>query len=241
MDARRALSKKSSQARIHVLPALRARRPAQVQSRGCGPSMQAPAERALERESKRLLASLSRPALSEAEKRHPWISVLEENIGAIVRAAERMRGRGVPFADLVQEGALALFSAIETVDSSGDVAFGDYAARLVSDRLADFVGEIRVTGTSSSGLLENALAPDSDALLVEAQRVEQAHALLGLLERDAQSVLKLRFGIDTTEPTTLEATAKSLGMNRSRVSHLESRALRTLRRAAHRLRWTFPR
>jgi RNA polymerase sigma factor (sigma-70 family) len=167
--------------------------------------------------------------------------LLEANAATIVQAARRLRGKGVPFSDLVQEGALALFTAMEQADISGEFEFGERVARIVEERLADLVGAARDGVATSGGLLERAMAPDPQALRLEAERIEKAHTLLSLLGHDEERVLRLRFGIDSNEQPTLEATAQSLGMKRGRVSALESKALLLLRRAVHRMRWTFPR
>jgi len=188
-----------------------------------------------------LRSNEERLAASDAEKRLLWARLLEANAGTIVETAWGLRGKGVPFSDLVQEGALALFTAIERAELPDAMELDAYAALVVQQRLTDLVGAARDTATTSGGLLEHALAPDPQAVRLEAERIEKAHALLALLGRDEERVLRLRFGIDADELPTLEATAKSLGMKRGRVSALESKALLLLRRAVHRLRWTFPR
>ncbi len=55
-----------------------------------------------------------------------------------------------------------------------------------------------------------------------------AHALSGLSERERQ-VLVLRYGLDNTEPKTLEEIGRTLGLTRERVRQIE---LDTLRRLA---------
>jgi RNA polymerase sigma factor (sigma-70 family) len=146
----------------------------------------------------------------------------------------------VPFSDLVQEGSLALIGAANEAELSADRDWRAFAAAAVRERLREVVAANDDAITKSSGLLENAVAPDPQVERLEAEKIEKAHALLATLEKDEEKVLKLRFGIDA-EPSTLEAVAQDLGMKRGRVSGLESRALAALRRAVHRLRWTFPR
>jgi RNA polymerase primary sigma factor len=60
---------------------------------------------------------------------------------------------------------------------------------------------------------------------------ELAHALATLNPR-MRRVLALRFGLDGTQPQTLEEVGVGLGITRERVRQLESRALRELRVAA---------
>jgi RNA polymerase sigma factor (sigma-70 family) len=180
-------------------------------------------------------------AQSDPEKRVLWTRLLEANVETIVQTARRFRGMGVPLSDLLQEGALALLTAIERVDFPDSMQIDRYAALVVEQRLTELVGSARDTAATSGGLLEHVTAPDPHDLRLEAEKIDKAHALLALLGRDEERVVRLRFGIDADEQPTLEAAARSLGMKRGRVSALENKALMLLRRAVHRLRWTFPR
>jgi RNA polymerase sigma factor (sigma-70 family) len=181
------------------------------------------------------------PSTRNPEKKRTLARFVEANMSLVVEAARLLRGRGVPFSDLVQEGSLALIGAFGQVGSSSDLEFKKIAIFAIRERLRDVVEANEESETKSRGLLENVRAPDPAALGLEAERIETTHALLAMLAEDQERVLKLRFGIETSQPSTLEAVAHSLGMQRGRVSGLESRALTTLRRAVHRLRWTFPR
>lgn len=181
------------------------------------------------------------PSTRNPEIKQTLARFVEANMSLVVEAARLLRGKGVPFSDLVQEGSLALIGAFGQVGSSSDPEFRKVATFAIRKRLRDVVEANDESDTKSSGLLENIRAPDPAALRLEAERIEKTHALLAMLAEDQERVLKLRFGIETSQPSTLEAVAQSLGIQRGRVSGMESRALMTLRRAVHRLRWTFPR
>lgn len=181
------------------------------------------------------------PSTRNPEKKRLLARFVEANMGLVVEAARLLRGRGVPFSDLVQEGSLALIGAFGQVGSASDPEFAKIASFAIRQRLRDVVEANDELETRSSGLLENVRAPDPATLGIEAEKIEKTHELLAMLAEDQERVLKLRFGIETNQPSTLEAVARALGIQRGRVSGLESRALTTLRRAVHRLRWTFPR
>jgi RNA polymerase sigma factor (sigma-70 family) len=181
------------------------------------------------------------PGAADPEKKRTLARFVEANMSLVMEAARLLRGKGVPFSDLVQEGSLALIGAFGQVGSSNDPELRRVASFAIRKRLRDVVEANDDSETKSSGLLENVRAPDPAILGVEAEKIEKTHELLAMLAEDQERVLKLRFGIDAGEPSTLEAVARSLGIQRGRVSGLESRALTALRRAVHRLRWTFPR
>jgi RNA polymerase primary sigma factor len=78
------------------------------------------------------------------------------------------------------------------------------------------------------------LVPDA-----EPEPAEQVAAALGagrlrdavaLLPPQAQRVLELRYGLAGSDPISVEATARTLGVNRSRVRRIEADAISTLRR-----------
>jgi RNA polymerase primary sigma factor len=71
------------------------------------------------------------------------------------------------------------------------------------------------------------MAPEHEAA-VSIRSVEVRRAVT-LLNPRLQKVLTLRFGLDGTEPLTLEQAGVQLGITRERVRQLETRALKELR------------
>jgi RNA polymerase primary sigma factor len=86
--------------------------------------------------------------------------------------------------------------------------------------------------STMSDLIEDpmALAPETEAA-TSMRSVELRRAIL-LLNPRLQKVLALRFGLDGTDPLTLEQTGVRLGITRERVRQLETRALKELRAQA---------
>jgi RNA polymerase primary sigma factor len=68
---------------------------------------------------------------------------------------------------------------------------------------------------------------DQVATALSAGRLREA---VGLLPTDARRVIDLRYGLDGNDPMSVEATARALGLNRSRVRRVEARAMEILRR-----------
>jgi RNA polymerase primary sigma factor len=68
---------------------------------------------------------------------------------------------------------------------------------------------------------------DQVAAALSAGRLREA---VGLLPADARRVIDLRYGLDGNDPMSVEATARALGLNRSRVRRIEARAMEILRR-----------
>jgi RNA polymerase primary sigma factor len=97
-----------------------------------------------------LRRAMSRPLLSAAEEIHLAIAIeqgdraakermIERNLRLVVSMARTYRGRGVPMADLVQEGTIGLMRAVERFDHRHGVKFSTYAAWWIRRSLLDAV------------------------------------------------------------------------------------------------------
>lgn len=186
------------------------------------------------------IRALSEPGTTEADKRALRALIVEANLDLVVNAARRFRGKGIPFADLVQEGALALVTAAHELAMSRESRFKPLADGAILRRFSELF-ESQNAQAKSSGLLVDAPEPDVHEHRVEAERILQLDALLGMLGEDEQRVLRLRFGFDPVQPRTLDAIAHMLGVQRWRVRSIESSAMSSLRKAIHRLRMSYPR
>jgi RNA polymerase primary sigma factor len=97
-----------------------------------------------------LRRAMSRPLLSAAEEVRLAIQIeqgnqaakqrmIESNLRLVVSLARTYRGRGVPMADLVQEGTIGLIRAVERFDHRHGVKFSTYAAWWIRRSLRDGV------------------------------------------------------------------------------------------------------
>ncbi|HMD56739.1 MAG TPA: RNA polymerase sigma factor RpoD/SigA [Solirubrobacteraceae bacterium] len=69
--------------------------------------------------------------------------MVECNMGLVYTVASPYRGRGVPFADLVQEGAVGLIRAVEGFDHTRGIKFSTYAVWWIRRSLLDAIGAAR--------------------------------------------------------------------------------------------------
>jgi RNA polymerase primary sigma factor len=97
-----------------------------------------------------LRRAMSRPLLSSAEEVRLAIRIeqgdraakqlmIESNLRLVFSLARTYRGRGVPMADLVQEGTIGLVRAVERFDHRHEVRFSTYAAWWIHRSLRDAV------------------------------------------------------------------------------------------------------
>ena len=69
--------------------------------------------------------------------------MVECNLGLVSTLASSYRGRGVPFADLLQEGAVGLMRAVEGFDHRRDVKFSTYSVWWIRRSLLDAIAAAR--------------------------------------------------------------------------------------------------
>jgi RNA polymerase primary sigma factor len=69
--------------------------------------------------------------------------MIERNLRLVYSLAQRYRGRGAPYDDLVQEGTIGLVRAVEKFDHRRGVKFSTYAVWWIRRSLAEAVGDAR--------------------------------------------------------------------------------------------------
>ena len=106
----------------------------------------------------RLLTAAEEVALAKRVERGDLAAkreMIERNLRLVHWLAQRYRGRGVPYEDLVQEGAIGLLRAVEKFDHRRAVRFSTYAIWSIRRSLADAVVDertIRIPSNASHRL-----------------------------------------------------------------------------------------
>ncbi|MEB3236705.1 MAG: sigma-70 family RNA polymerase sigma factor [Candidatus Sericytochromatia bacterium] len=99
----------------------------------------------------------------------------------------------------------------------------------------DIVSLDAPVGTEEDGRLADFIHdedhPDPAQATLRQQLVRDVHAVLDVLPQRERRIVVARFGLDATDPRTLEDIGKDLGITRERVRQLEARALGRLRLA----------
>jgi RNA polymerase primary sigma factor len=82
-----------------------------------------------------------------------------------------------------------------------------------------------------SDKLEQDLIPSADAELMRASLKDHLYSCLGELDPKEQKVLRLRFGLDESDPKTLKEIGEMMGLSRERIRQIEAQALEKLHRS----------
>ncbi|MEZ4444662.1 MAG: sigma-70 family RNA polymerase sigma factor [Polyangiaceae bacterium] len=176
------------------------------------------------------------------------------NLALVVHIAKSYTGRGVPLADLIQDGNIALMHAVELFDPERGTRLSTYASAWLQRAMLRSVRSLSRTvrlpesarnarsdsvpidepfGEARLSLTDMLIAPDAIAPDDEAAREQiraRAREMLDQLKPQEAFVVRRRFGIDHDAALTLQEIGDELGITRERVRQIEKAALDKLKR-----------
>lgn len=148
--------------------------------------------------------------------------------------------------DLVSIGTIGLIKAINTFDISKNIKLSSYASRCIENEILMYFRNIKKTSQDIS--LNEAIDTDKDGnplslidvLSVDDNILDTLNNKLNAsklseyigseLDSREKQVIILRYGLDNEKPLTQREVAKILGVSRSYISRIETKALKSLRR-----------
>jgi len=168
--------------------------------------------------------------------------IVTANMGLVLAMAKRSDFPGVEFTDLVSEGSMALLRATDKFDCSRGFKFSTYACRAIFkgfSRTAKKSYRYRShflaqwdTAFEKSDQLEREREEQHDDWVDEVRNIMNQN--LADLTGIEQSVVSLRFSLDTQQPRplTLRQVGEKLGLTKERIRQIQNKALAKLRTVA---------
>jgi RNA polymerase sigma factor (sigma-70 family) len=169
-------------------------------------------------------------------------TLVRRHEGLIHCILRRQATGGLAYAELAQEGRIALWRAVLGFDPGRGVAFSTYAGIAIERRMWQVVGRARRHGRGPHDWLP---ANWTDQLEAVEEAWHQARVHAALLEAVAhlpdrlRTLIVVHYGLDGQAPGTWQTIGQRLGVTKARVGQLHQDALVLLRLpifSAH-LRW----
>ena len=170
--------------------------------------------------------------------------LIEHNLRLVAHIIKKHYASSHEQEDLISIGTIGLIKAVDTFDSRKGSRLATYASRCIENEILMHFRAAKKTerdvslsdpiDTDSEGrplTLMDVLAQEDTILedLDKKMNLQRLDRYLSELEEREQTVLRLRYGL-AGEPLAQWQVAEKLGISRSYVSRLETRALNQLRR-----------
>ena len=171
--------------------------------------------------------------------------LIEHNLRLVVHVVRKYTVPGHTPDDLVSVGTLGLIKAVNTYKPGGATPLSTYAARCIENEvlmllraskkrrnevsLSDPIG---MDGEGNDISFQDILGTPADLVEDEAIRrvnMQQVRAALRTLPDRERMVLEMRYGLLGDRPMMQHEAAEKLGISRSYISRIETRAIRRIR------------
>ncbi len=199
--------------------------------------------------------SFPRPLTSEEEKAcvKKWLegdtdarnTLIEHNLRLVAHIIKKYYTSGDDQDDLISIGTIGLIKGVSTYRPDKGVRLATYAARCIENEILMYfrsakknVSDVSLSESIDSDaegnslLLMDILADEEDMTerVVSRELCRQLDGCIrDCLEKREAEILRMRYGLEGSEPLTQRETAQQLGISRSYVSRLEKRALQKLK------------
>lgn len=174
--------------------------------------------------------------------------LVERNLRLVVYIAKKFENTGMDLEDLISIGTIGLMKAINTFNTSKNIKLATYASRCIENEI---LMQLRRTSKLKSEVsIDEPLNKDSDGnelLLSDILGTEDNVTSKGIedevdkkllriaiehLNHREKDIMKLRFGIGTTEgkEKTQKEVADMMGISQSYISRLEKKIMKKMKK-----------
>ena len=174
--------------------------------------------------------------------------LIERNLRLVAHIVKKYNNTGKETDDLISIGTIGLIKAISTYDSTKGTRLATYAARCIENEILMTIRSTKKTkfeislqepiGTDKEGNeinLLDILGTDVDKIIDEVDlrfQVKKLYRAINEVLKDREKVIiELRYGLIDGKCKTQREIANLLGISRSYVSRIETRALAKLNKA----------
>ena len=171
--------------------------------------------------------------------------LIERNLRLVVHVCKKYGTANVEQDDLISIGTIGLIKGIKSFDSKKGVRLATYVSRCIENEVLMHLRSIKKIGAEV--YLEDTIGKDKDDNTVSLQEVIENdersiedevdlkfkikklyQKMREVLKEREKIIIEMRFGLDGKKPRTQNQIAKMLGISRSYVSRIETKAINKL-------------
>ena len=171
--------------------------------------------------------------------------LIERNLRLVAHVVKKYSNTKVDQDDLISIGTIGLIKGINSFNPSKSVKLSTYVSRCIDNEILMFLRSTKKLGAEV--FLEDPIGKDKDDNTVTLQEVLENNEkniedevdlkfkikklyqkMKEVLKFREKTILELRFGLDGNKPKTQNEIAKSMGISRSYVSRIETKAIEKL-------------
>ena len=171
--------------------------------------------------------------------------LIEHNLRLVAHVVRKYTVPGYTMDDLVSVGTLGLIKAVNTYDPKASTPLSTYAARCIENEVLMLLRSskkrkndvslnepIGMDGEGNDICFQDILGTPAGQVEEDAIRragMQQVRALVQTLPARERMVLEMRYGLLGQKPLMQHEVAAKLGLSRSYISRIESRAIGRIR------------
>ena len=168
--------------------------------------------------------------------------LIERNLRLVAHVCKKYTATRVEQDDLISIGSIGLIKGINSFDSSKGVRLATYVSRCIDNEVLMYLRSTKKLGAEV--YLDDPIGKDKDDNVVTLQevlenndkniedevdlkfKIKKLYAKMKTVLKDREfGIITMRFGLDGKKPRTQEQIAKMLGISRSYVSRIETKAI----------------
>ena len=168
--------------------------------------------------------------------------LIEHNLRLVAHIAKKYSSTNIDPDDLISIGSIGLIKGINSFDNSKGIKLATYVARCIDNEILMYLRSTKKL--NSEVYLEDPIGKDKDDNTVTLQevlensdrniedevdlkfKVKQLYEKMkDVLKSRERTILELRFGLGGHKPQTQNEIADSMGISRSYVSRIETKAI----------------
>lgn len=171
--------------------------------------------------------------------------LIEHNLRLVAHISKKYIYSNVEQDDLISIGTIGLIKGINSFDNSKGVRLATYISRCIDNEILMYLRSTKKL--QSEVYLNDPIGKDKDDNVVTLQEVLENDSksiedeidlkfkikklynkISEVLKEREKNIIELRFGLNGKEPKTQNEIAKSMGISRSYVSRIETKAIRKI-------------